>query len=411
MPAVAAAREKDCACMGEPSEIAVSVHKALPTDAGQKGGSGRSEIEALTGLRGMAAILVVAYHFWPSTGISTSWTRDTIGRGYLWVDLFFILSGHVMALNYARLFSKGFSSTVFAEFLLRRIARIYPLYGVLLGIQIAYTMAVYGNFQQAHAWAAVTADDPIRDFSANLLLAQSLGVSPSMIGQAWSISTELAAYFIFPGLVALVISGGRRGVAISGLLAVSLILVVAAIDMHDGAYHSGPLDAYDGTRVTPLLRCLGGFLMGMVTFRLSSNRAIAAIVSRDSVALGVIALLVVLLSMGAPDLMVVAVFPMVVLCLSMNVGMPAEMFSNPIMYTLGILSYSVYLLHPLLQKPLEMTSHMLASYLPHGVTVVLSLIGAMIVLLTLAKAAHIFIEQPGRRAIQHVAKRVVPGSA
>jgi peptidoglycan/LPS O-acetylase OafA/YrhL len=370
----------------------------------------KSEIQALTGLRGMAAILVVAYHFWPSTGISTSWTRDTIGRGYLWVDLFFILSGHVMALNYARLFSNGFSGAAFAEFLLRRIARIYPLYIVLLGIQIAYTMAVYGNFQQVHAWAAVTVDHPIRDFSANLLLAQSLGVSPSIIGQAWSISTELAAYFSFPGLVALVISGGRRGIAISGLLAVALLLAVAAIDMHDGAYHSGPLDAYDGTRVTPLLRCLSGFLIGMVTFRLSSNRVIAAIVSRDSVALGVIALLIVLLSVGAPDLMVVAVFPMVVLCLSMNVGRPAEIFSNPIMYALGVLSYSVYLLHPLLQRPLDITTHVLASYLPHGVTVVLSLIGATTVLLILAKAAHTFIEQPGRRAIQHVARRVVPGS-
>ena len=205
----------------------------------------RSEIQALTGLRGMAAILVVAYHFWPSTGISTSLTRDTIGRGYLWVDLFFILSGHVMAFNYAKLFSDKFSSALFADFLLRRIARIYPLYIVLLVIQIAYTMVVYGNFQQAHAWAAVAVDHPIRDFSANFLLAQSLGVSPSIIGQAWSVRTELAAYFGFPGLVALVMSGGRRGVAISGLVAVALLLAVAVIDMHDGAYHSGPLDAYD----------------------------------------------------------------------------------------------------------------------------------------------------------------------
>ena len=151
--------------------------------------------------------------------------------------------------------------------------------------------------------------------------------------------------------------------------------------------------------------------MGMVTFRLSSNHVIVAVASRDSVALGVMALLTALLSIGAPDLMVVAVFPMVVLCLSMNVGMPAEMFSNPIMYALGVLSYSVYLLHPFLQRPLDMTTHMLASYFPHSVSVVLSLIGATTVLLIFSKAAHTFIEQPGRRAIQHVARKVVLGSA
>jgi peptidoglycan/LPS O-acetylase OafA/YrhL len=241
----------------------------------------RSEIRALTGLRGMAAMLVVAYHFCPSVAASTVLYKDTIGRGYLWVDLFFILSGYVMALNYGKLFVDRFSGAVFAGFLLRRIARIYPLYFVMLCIQIAYTMAVYGNFRESNGWAAVTVAHPIRDIPANLFLAQSLGVSPSIIGQAWSISTEFAAYFSFPALVAWVLSGGRRGVAVAGLLAVTLLVVVAAFDMHDGAYHSGSLDAYDGTHVSPLLRCLGGFILGMVTFRMSAFGILTTVVSHD----------------------------------------------------------------------------------------------------------------------------------
>jgi peptidoglycan/LPS O-acetylase OafA/YrhL len=365
----------------------------------------RSEIRALTGLRGVAAMLVVAYHLCPSTSASIVLYKDTIGRGYLWVDLFFILSGYVMALNYGKLFVERFSSAVFADFLLRRIARIYPLYIVMLCIQIAYTIAVYGNFRESNVWAAVTVAHPIRDIPANVFLAQSLGVSPSIIGQAWSISTEFAAYFSFPALVAWVLSGGRRGVAVAGLLAITLLVSVAAIDMHDGAYHSGPLDAYDGTHVTPLLRCLGGFILGMVTFRMSTFGILTTVVSRDRVGLSILLLLVVMLAAGVPDLAIVSLFPAVVLCVSKNCGIAESIFSNPIMYGAGVLSYSVYLLHPLLQKPLVMTNQILENYLPHVWATALSLFVAIAVLLILSGAAYNFIEKPGRRVIQHVAVR------
>jgi len=62
---------------------------------------GVSDIRALTGLRGVAAMMVVAYHFWPRTDIPTNWLKWTVGRGYLWVDLFFVLSGFVIYYNYS----------------------------------------------------------------------------------------------------------------------------------------------------------------------------------------------------------------------------------------------------------------------------------------------------------------------
>ncbi len=67
-----------------------------------------SDIRALTGLRGFAAMLVVVYHFCPHNDITADWLRFSIGRGYLWVDLFFVLSGYLMALNYGVLFVNGF---------------------------------------------------------------------------------------------------------------------------------------------------------------------------------------------------------------------------------------------------------------------------------------------------------------
>jgi peptidoglycan/LPS O-acetylase OafA/YrhL len=59
------------------------------------------EIKPLTGLRGVAATVVMLYHFFYSDLAHASF----FGRGYLAVDLSFVLSGFVMALSYGHLFA------------------------------------------------------------------------------------------------------------------------------------------------------------------------------------------------------------------------------------------------------------------------------------------------------------------
>ena len=57
--------------------------------------------EILDGLRGVAAVLVVAYHLFETYyGGSTD---QPINHGYLAVDFFFVLSGFVIGLAYAAL--------------------------------------------------------------------------------------------------------------------------------------------------------------------------------------------------------------------------------------------------------------------------------------------------------------------
>lgn len=82
----------------------------------------------LDALRGIAAILVMAFH---------GGTRSPVGvpGGYLAVDLFFALSGFVIALAYERRLREGMSLARFAR---NRLLRIYPMYlaGMLLGCAI-----------------------------------------------------------------------------------------------------------------------------------------------------------------------------------------------------------------------------------------------------------------------------------
>jgi peptidoglycan/LPS O-acetylase OafA/YrhL len=65
-----------------------------------------SEIRALTGLRGLAAIFVVVFH--EAGNFSGDGPAATFLRhGYNAVDLFFVLSGFVMALTYGEMWGGG----------------------------------------------------------------------------------------------------------------------------------------------------------------------------------------------------------------------------------------------------------------------------------------------------------------
>jgi peptidoglycan/LPS O-acetylase OafA/YrhL len=88
---------------------------------------------ALDGLRGVAALMVVAFHSGRFFGV---WVPRF---GYLAVDLFFLLSGFVLALNYERRFRSGMTA---ADFLVARIVRLYPLY--FLGLMLGTCAALFG---------------------------------------------------------------------------------------------------------------------------------------------------------------------------------------------------------------------------------------------------------------------------
>src|SRR5215469_7884291 len=96
------------------------------------GMSSRDNIRALTSIRGMAAWWVVLYHFREYIpGIAgTVWIR-VMAHGYLAVDLFFVLSGFVIGLNYASYFQVLRLNHI-CKFLWLRLARIYPLHFIML---------------------------------------------------------------------------------------------------------------------------------------------------------------------------------------------------------------------------------------------------------------------------------------
>ena len=216
------------------------------------GHDGKFDVPALTGLRALAAWWVVVYHVRILFVGTAPELIPFFAKGYLAVDMFFVLSGFVIYLNYAGRLTATLSSL--SDFMVRRIARIYPLHFVLLMAALAYALAV------------LAAGKPLPDryapdlFVLNLFLVHNWGFT-DVLGwniPSWSISTELFAYMLFP-LVPLVLRWERwsalaLGVAIAGLIA-GLHFAFA----REGLTLLGQQVAQMG-----LLRCVTQFMIGTI---------------------------------------------------------------------------------------------------------------------------------------------------
>ena len=84
----------------------------------------------LDGIRGIAILLVMSFHFWivGIAGGSRPWERvygDVAGMGWIGVDLFFVLSGFLIT---GILYDSRNAIHYFRVFYGRRTLRIFPLY-------------------------------------------------------------------------------------------------------------------------------------------------------------------------------------------------------------------------------------------------------------------------------------------
>lgn len=363
----------------------------------------RAEVRALTGLRGIAALMVAVYHIDPELRGLGAFGR-AVGRGYLWVDLFFVLSGFVLALNYGARFERGWSAGHWHDFLLRRVARIYPLYAVLLAGSAAY-MAM--GLAQSYAvpllpYPALHHRDAVE--LANVFMVQSWGVGPSLDGTAWSLSAEWAAYVLFPVLAGLALFGrGRTALALAALAAVGIV-ATATLTGIDHEAHSGALDAYDGGTIEPVLRCLSGFVLGLLMFRLAQGSRVSAWLARDVVLAALLLLTALGFAFAPDDLWIYPLFPLLVLGLYGNRGAIGRLLGGGAIYWLGLVSYSIYLVHPYLVLPKRDLAMGLASTLGPAPADAIASAAAFATVLILSGASYRLIEEPGRRALNRATR-------
>jgi len=352
----------------------------------------KPELKGLTGLRGVAAWFVVLYHIRKALGRNIpAGTLAVFAKGYLAVDLFFILSGFVMWLNYAeRLHADGIAAA--PRFLLRRIARIWPLHLVMLGFAAALVLALNatGRYPSGFPW---------HELPLHILLLQNWGFTRALTWNdpAWSISCELAAYLIFPILCGLVVWERYRTATLLGAGAALVLALWAFFASHGAALLGADILHYG------LVRCLLEFATGTVVCALWKRWRSAAFAT--PLALGTAAIAGLAWSAGlAPE---TALVPLAFA--SLLLGLALAEAANPLrlapFHYLGEISYATYLSHYLLFFAFKLAVVRDAHAMPLWQ-------GGLFLALTLAASVALYhgVERPAQKAINRLGRKTASRS-
>ena len=218
-------------------------------------------MRALTGLRAYAALWVVLFHLrHVLQPLLPEPLFEFCARGYLGVDLFFVLSGFVIAYRYGGHIGDG---RAYRVYLIRRLGRIYPLHlATLLALVAAATLG-RGTAIDISGSAYYVLDERL---AYNLMLVHAWGLTneASWNIPSWSISVEWFAYLVFPLLWWVVARVRTEGAALTGM-AVAIVLTVFGLSalgeqwLHTSLQHR-------------LARGVPEFFAGMFIFRLHALR-------------------------------------------------------------------------------------------------------------------------------------------
>lgn len=344
-----------------------------------------NEIYGHTVLRGIAALCVVGYHsmLLVNTPSSTGLLHDFLMNSYLFVDVFFILSGFIMVECYgARLRRPGQKVPDWQhvqKFWNRRFLKILPNYyaALLISLVLAILLNLLRNDTFPVACLA-------RSLGAYIVMAQELsgGVCYNINQPLWSIVTELIAYLAFPVLLLLR----------PGLLPILAVGFYCTLLVSDG----GVAPISGGASV---LRTFAGFMFGMYLAHVH-----AFLSDRVKSALQVPAFLAL---MGATALglhgMALAFAGVVVLATASQTGPLTRLSQAKWLYRLGRISFSLYLLHVPFLVIFNLTLHKLEAdfdlilFASRPEAIVL---GAMVISLGVGTAYYLWIEWPIERALQ-----------
>lgn len=293
----------------------------------------KKEIVLLTPMRGIAAIAVVFYHarlYLPNLSYGFIFERS-----YLWVDFFFILSGFIISYVYR---DSILTKKNYKEFFVARFARIYPLHFfvlILFIIEESVRFIIPTNFAPFS-----TPDRSIFSIFTNLFLIHSLGIHQNLTwnSPSWSISTEWAAYLVFPILVFLTMKWKTKIFLVAVLIVLSTLSVISI--------YNGSLDiTYD----YGFFRCVLEFFVGMSLYYFYQYDKRAKFFNNEIIMLFTLFTIIIFISipsLAAYDFFVIILFTILVLSLATyEKGIFIKIIGNKFIKLLGDISYSVYLIH------------------------------------------------------------------
>lgn len=148
-------------------------------------------LPGLDGLRAIAVLLVMVYHFWPTV----------LPGGMIGVDIFFVISGFLIT---SLLLREGALTGKIAlgSFWIRRARRLLPAITLLILVMGPVSLLIGGDIQvnlgRQLAGAATFSSNWISIFAGNDYFAQT---SPELFTNFWSLAVEEQFYVVWPLLI------------------------------------------------------------------------------------------------------------------------------------------------------------------------------------------------------------------
>jgi peptidoglycan/LPS O-acetylase OafA/YrhL len=364
-----------------------------------------SEIHALNGARAIPPLVLVLFHFCEQRGYFSVRAIDLfVGKGYLWVEFFFALSGFILI----HVYGARFKMSGYVTFLKTRLARLYPLHLATLLLLLAFVWFT-------RAIAPLTGHASIFDqpyhpivsgitFVANLFLVQAWNLFPylSWNAPAWFVSVEFLLCILFPVFAFLARGGRRRGILLIGA-GIAGLVALAATSGNDGldiTFHNG------------IFRGMAGFAVGAgmaVVYRGLKRIDIHLV---NVLQVGVLAGLIFSIYFGGErhtgnDVVVAAWMMALIFVLALDKGVVARVFQTGVLTRLGEWSYAIYLV----QFPLLQALRTIRQYYPPEFRVLGEYSGAvqwaeagvlLAAAIGLGAALTIFIERPAHARLRRL---------
>jgi peptidoglycan/LPS O-acetylase OafA/YrhL len=341
-----------------------------------------SENVPLTSVRGIAALGVFVAHvgvmFWPYLPRHLA---IPLICGWMGVDLFFVLSGFILATVYVRLVPPDWG-----WFWIKRLLRVYPLNTAVMAFLIVCAL---GGIDSG-------ADPDWPNLPWHLLALQSFvpHQKPGWFFTNWSVGVEMICYAAFPLLVL-----GLQRLNRAWLIVATLAAAAFTLEMQHLA-----LASFWGLHA--IMRCGSEFLLGAAAGTLVRRLPrLAKLPATGAEAAAVAAIFLGVagglhwdwcVAVGSWRMASVPVSVAVLIgALASDTGWLARALHARVLLWLGRVSFSLYMIHePLLRRMAPLAWHFGRPSLP-----VIAAWGvlALAAALALATCTYRFIEVPGRR--------------
>ena len=337
----------------------------------------------LDALRIVAAAAVVVLHY-------AEYTRDSAAARFvfahvqhfnLFVDLFFVISGFVIAKQYLQ---KVGRPDDIKRFLWRRIARIYPLHLLTL----AFYLAIAAVLQLGLARGENPARYPLSDIPAQILMLHALvGERLTFNFPSWSLSAEMFCYLLFPCLAA---RAARWRFSI-----VAIFLIAVAANSAAGMFtEAGAWTEWINRGGA--FRALPSFALGVALFIYRKKlELVPAVRTPFTLLLSTFLLFGGLLPQA---LMMTAVYAIVLLAARADATGQDTFLSRHRLDRWSDLTYAVYMLHiPVATIVLTIGGRYLAPFVPDAKLTLVPL--AVVVLAIVSNASYRYVETPIRHVL------------